>query len=427
MKSLMLSTFELQGGAARSAHRLYQQLGQMGVESRMLVQYRTSDDQRIMGGESLPERLAGKFRPYLDGLPLLLYRSRFSPPWSLAWLSKNIDVEMSQYAPDLIHIHGIGHGFLSLSNIVDLSKPLIWTMHDSWAFTGGCHLPGACDLYRVNCGFCPQLNALHERDLSRWVWNRKAFCWPTLDVTFVAPSNWLAQCARSSSLLGSRPIEVIPNGIDAVRFVPGDRAIARDTLGLPQKGVVLLYGASSFTHDSNKGYILLKDALSQVAESLGQKSLTVALFGDPDCKDTEIYGIPVQSYGAIKTDEKLISLYRAADLFVLPSQQENLPNTVLEAMACGTPCVAFNVGGVRDLIFHGENGYITNSVDVHELAAGIIWMMADSDRRAMMGRQARKTVETGFALNRIAERYLYLYARIIARRKLAVGLRRVDG
>lgn len=409
MKSLMLSTFELQGGAARSARRLHEQLRQIGVDNRMLVQYRSSNDQWIMGGERILARLAGKFRPYLDGLPLLLYRSRLSPPWSLAWLSKNIDFELSNYSPDLIHLHGIGHGFFSLNNIKNLSKPLIWTMHDSWAFTGGCHLPGACDRYHVDCGRCPQLNARHEHDLSRWVWHRKADCWPKLDVTFVAPSRWLAQCARSSSLLGSMPIVVIPNGIDTSHFVPGDCSTARDSLGLPQKGLVLLYGASSFTRDSNKGFLHLTRALSKVAASYGQRDLTVVLFGDNNFKDTEIEGIAVRSYGAVTSDEKLISLYRAADLFVLPSLQENLPNTVMEAMACGTPCVAFDVGGVGDLVSHCENGYVARGGNENELSEGIMWMLADSDRRDMMGRNARHTIASGFSLNQVAERYLRLF------------------
>lgn len=417
MKSLILSTFDRQGGAARSAHRLFEQFRQMDLDSRMLVQYRSTDDRSIRGGESMLARLVGKFRPYLDALPLLMYRSRLSPPWSLAWLSKYIDAEVSDYSPDLIHLHGIGHGFLSLNNLKKISKPLIWTMHDSWAFTGGCHLPASCDRYQFNCGRCPQLNARHEHDLSRWGWHRKSSCWHKLDVTFVAPSNWLAKCARSSSLLASMPIEVIPNGIDTLRFAPGDRAIARAALGLPQEGLILLYGASSFLRDDNKGFLYLKNALSLIARSLGRKSLTVALFGDRNYQDTEIDGFPVKSFGAIAADEKLISLYRAADLFVLPSLQENLPNTVMEAMSCGTPCVAYDVGGVSDLISHGENGYVARESNTVELAEGIKWLIADSDRCAALGCEARKTIEACFAIDRVAERYHKLYTDILANHK----------
>ena len=422
MKCLLLSTFEQQGGAARSAHRLYLSLLQMGVDSRMLVQYKDSTDSRVLGPKGVSSQLSAELRPYLDALPLLFYRSRLSPPWSLAWLPKNISHDVTLISPDLIHLHGVGHGFLPLASISRLPRPIVWTLHDSWAFTGGCHLPGACERFHANCGRCPQLNARHESDLSRWGWNRKAKYWPKLDVTFVAPSRWMAQCAQSSSLLNSMSIEVIPNGIDTLSFAPGDSAIARAALGLPQKGLVLLYGASSFTRDKNKGFAILKNSLSLVAESLRKKNLTVVVFGDDKYKETDIEGIPVRSYGGIATDKKLISLYRAADIFVLPSLQESLSYTVMEAMACGTPCVAFDVGGVGDLISHGENGFFAKAADEQKLAEGIMWMLADEDRRANLGLQARKTIEDGFSLTKVAERYLKLYDQAIDRYRQSKGM-----
>lgn len=417
MNCLLLSTFEQRGGAARSAHRLYCSLSQMGTDCRMLVQYKESDDPLVLGPKGLLARMSAGLRPYIDALPLLCYRSRLSPPWSLSWLPNDICPDVTSYAPDLIHLHGVGHGFLPLSVIQRLQGPLVWTLHDSWAFTGGCHLPGDCKLYQVNCGRCPQLNARHEYDLSRWGRNRKARCWPELDVTFVAPSRWMAQCARSSYLLNSMPIEVIPNGIDSNHFVPGDRAAARDLLGLPQEGLILLFGASSFTRDSNKGFALLKRSLALIAGRLNQKSLTVVLFGDSNYDESEIAGFRVRSYGSIMADEKLISLYRSADMFVLPSLQESLSYTVMEAMACGIPCVAFDVGGVGDLISHCTNGYFAKGVNEHELAEGIIWMLADDERRNVLGCQARLTIESDFTIERTAERYLKLYHHAIDRHR----------
>lgn len=417
MKCLLISTFEQQGGAARSANRLYHSLRNLGVDSRMLVQYKEGNDPQVVGPKCLLNRLGAKIRPYLDALPLLCYRSRLSPPWSLAWLPNDISHDVASFSPDLIHLHGVGHGFLSLASIKNLPGPLVCTLHDSWAFTGGCHLPGTCDLYQASCGRCPQLNARHDHDLSRWGWNRKASCWPKLDVTFVAPSRWMAQCARSSSLLNSMPIEVIPNGIDSRHFAPGDRVIARAALGLPQEGSVLLYGASSFTHDTNKGFAILKRALSLIVGNLLQNNLTLVFFGDPNYNESEINGIPVRSYGSIVTDEKLINLYRAADVFVLPSLQESLSYTVMESMACGTPCIAFNVGGVGDLVSHGENGYFVRAASEQELADGIVWMLSDPDRSAVMGFHARKTIESGFDISRVTERYLNLYDQVIARHR----------
>jgi glycosyltransferase involved in cell wall biosynthesis len=413
VKVLIASTFEHSGGAARSAHRLFQQLNRIGVDCRMLVQYKQSDDPKILAPEGWLEKKFAALRPYMDALPLLSYRTRLSPPWSLAWLPKNIAAEVAGYSPDVIHLHGTGHGFLPISTIKRFSTPLVWTLHDSWAFTGGCHLPGGCIRYLRDCGRCPQLNMRHENDLSRWVWRRKSYCWPQLNVSFVAPSRWIAGCAYASSLLASLPIEVIPNGIDTSRFTPGNRTCARAALGLPQEGSIMLYGASSFTSDKNKGFVYLQSALSSVKLSLPKKNLTLVLFGDHHYRVADLAGIPVRSFGPILSDDQIISLYRAADLFILPSLQENLPNTVMEAMACGVPCVVFAVGGIVDLIEPGANGYIARAADVRELAEGIKWMLADDGRCAMLGRQARKTIEAGFSIAEVADRHLALYERII--------------
>lgn len=418
MKVLHLSTSDFSGGAARAAYRLHQSLLYRKIDNSMLVQYKTYVDTPLISG---PRNKINSFyanmRPYLDALPLLLYRSRLSPPWSLAWLPYNITFEATSTEPDLIHLHGVGHGFLSLADIKKLPGPLVWTLHDSWVFTGGCHLPGSCKHYRESCGWCPQLNARHEQDLSRWVWKRKSICWPNLDVTFVAPSNWLARSAQSSSLLRSMHVEVIPNGIDTLRFSPADRAGARATLGLPQNGLILLYGAASFTRDENKGFTLFKEALKLISANVARNSMTVVLFGDFRCQETEIAGIPLRSYGVISEDDKLVSLYRAADFFVLPSQQENLPYTVMESMACGTPCVAFDVGGIGDLISHGVSGYFAEAGNIQELAEGIMWMLNDGSRREQLGRQSRLTIEHGFSQDRVVERYVALYEKILDNRK----------
>lgn len=421
MKCLLISTFEQRGGAARSAHRLYRGLNHLGVDIRMLVQYKESADSNVVGPRGLLACLGAEMRPYLDALPLFCYRSRLSPPWSLAWLPNNIDAEVASYAPDIIHLHGVGHGFLPLNAISRLNKPLIWTLHDSWTFTGGCHLPGDCERYTGRCGWCPQLNARHERDLSRWGWSRKAAIWEQLDVTFVTPSHWLASRAASSSLLGSKRIKVIPNGIDVTCFTPGNRGSCRTALGLPQDEIVLLYGASAFTKDANKGFQLLQDSLKLVNERLPKMKLMLALFGDPNYRETELQGIQVRSYGHVSSEEQLVMLYGAANIFILPSLQENLPNTVMESMACGTPCVAFDVGGVRDLVSHCENGFVANAADENELSEGIIWMLADDDRRARMGSQARKAIEDGFSLTEVANRHLSHYGDILSDSRMAAG------
>ncbi len=412
----MLSTFEQAGGAARSAHRLYRQLSRMGVDCSMLVQYRQSNDPLVSGPQGWLARTAGALRPYLDGLPLLCYRSRLSPPWSLAWLPKNIDAEVMAYSPDVIHLHGIGHGFLPISAISRLSAwPLVWTLHDSWAFTGGCHLPDTCDRYRIACGSCPQLNARHERDLSRWGWHRKAACWPQLDITFIAPSRWLARSAQASSLLSRCRIEVIPNGIDTAIFSTGDRLEARRALGLPLDRRLILFGANCALSDPNKGFDLLRGALHSLnGEKLQNAELVV--FGDILSRTLPACGLPARNLGIIADDERLVLLYRAADLFVAPSRQENLPNMVMEAMACGTPSVAFDVGGLSDIITHGTTGYLAPPYEVGELAQGIMRLLGDESRRQAMADSGRRWIDDNLNMVRVAERYQALYRDILSAR-----------
>lgn len=266
--------------------------------------------------------------------------------------------------------------------------------------------------YSEKCGYCPQLNARHECDLSRWGWLRKAAIWPKLKVTFITPSHWLAGRAASSSLLRSERIDVIPNGVDTSRFTPCDRVSARAVLSVSDNETVLLYGATSFTKDTNKGFYLLLNALKQVIARFPEKKLVLALFGDSNYNESEFLGIPIRSYGQVSSEEQLVNLYGSADFFVLPSLQENLPNTVMEAMACGTPCVAFDVGGVGDLICHGENGYVVKEDSANALAGGIEWMLTNPDERKLMGRQARQTITANFALASIADSYLKLYDKV---------------
>jgi glycosyltransferase involved in cell wall biosynthesis len=210
-------------------------------------------------------------------------------------------------------------------------------------------------------------------------------------------------------------MEVIPNGLDTSLFTPCDRRAARTALGLPHDDLVVLFGAAQFSKDLNKGFDLLLDALQIVASRKPTMKVTLALFGDPDYKVTSIGGIPIRSYGPLNSEDSLVELYGAADLFALASRQENLPNTVMEAMGCGTPCVAFDVGGVGDLVSHGKNGYLAKECNQQELAEGIIWMLEDPVRRSVIGQCARQTIESGFSIESVVERYRRLYDLAIER------------
>ena len=340
-----------------------------------------------------------------------MYPNRPENNFSPALLPDHLAVEVAAMAPDLLHLHWLGAGFLRVETLGRFDKPLIWTLHDSWAFTGGCHVPYDCTRYRHNCGECPILGSRRSNDLSRWTWKRKARAWRNLNLTVVAPSRWLADCARESSLFRNVRVEVIPNGLDIDAFRPADREQSRASLGLPQDRKIILFGAVHGSSDPNKGFQLLTQALQLLAAD--RSDAMAVVFGSDDFPELPDLPMPLVSLGTIHDDSVLAALYSAADVFVLPSMLENLPNTVLEAMACGTPCVAFRQGGVPDLIDHQECGYLAQPYDTGELARGIAWVLEDRRRHAELARRARQKVVADFDLHGVAARYRALYHELL--------------
>ncbi|MBI5446644.1 MAG: glycosyltransferase family 4 protein [Deltaproteobacteria bacterium] len=417
MRVLMLNTFDEVGGAARAAGRLLRGLRGLGVDARLLVHFKAGHDAGVVGNGGSLRRLARRAKLLLGLLPVRLYPNRPENNFSPALLQDTVRSEVATIDPDVVHLHWLGAGFMRVETLPRLGRPLVWTLHDSWAFTGGCHVPFDCTKYRERCGACPVLGSTRERDLSRWTWRRKETAWRGLDLTVVTPSRWLAECARSSSLFRNVPVEVIPNGIDTETFRPRERERARASLGLPEEKRVILFGAVRGASDPNKGFHLLRPAL----EALGRSSsdLLAVIFTSSEEPDFGDVGMPARLLGRVDGDERLAEIYSAADVFVAPSLLENLPNTILEAMACGTPCVAFEQGGVPDLVEHEVSGYLAKPYEARDLARGIAWVLEDEDRRAALSRRCREKVEAEFALEKVARRYGELYRRRVAGRERA--------
>lgn len=406
MKVLLLSTYDIEGGAARAAYRLHQGLGRAGVDSRMLVQFKASDDACVIGPQSKRDKTIAFLRPGLDSLPLSFYRQRQPGRYSLQWFPDRLPSQVSHLNPDILNLHWVSSGFLRLETIARFSQPVVWTLHDMAAFTGGCHYTDGCDRYRSGCGACPQLGSHREWDLSRWVWQRKAALWQHRPPTIVTPSRWLADCAAQSPLLAKAAIHVIPNGIDTQQYRPRDRAVVRELLGLPQDKQLLLFGAMEATHDRRKGFHLLQPALQHLSQQGWGDRLELVIFGASRPTHPPEFGFPTHYLGRLGDDLSLSLVYAAADGFVAPSLQDNLPNTVLEAMACGLPCVAFRIGGLSDLIDHQETGYLAVADDIADLATGICWIL---EQGRSLGDRTRQKVEQQFSLALQAQRYLGLF------------------
>ena len=409
MKILHLSTFDGRAGAARAAYRTHQGLQRIGVDSHMLVQFKYSGDRTVMGPATRVEKGLAKLRPYLDSLPTQLYRNRRDTPFSPALLPDRLSSKVVLLDPDVVHLHWVARGFLRIEALKRFPKPLIWTLHDMWAFTGGCHVDGGCGRYKASCGMCPILASSKEHDLSRWIWQRKRRAWQGLNLTIVTPSRWLASCVRASTLFRDARVEVIPYGIDLTRFKPSDKRVARDLLLLPQDKKLILWGSEARITVKLKGFHLLKPSLHELAATGWGSRAELVVFGASEPVNPPDFSVKVHYIGRLHDDVSLALLYAAGDVLVVPSPQETLPQVAIEAMACGLPVVAFGATGLLDIVDHQQNGYLAEPFAPESLARGIAWVLEDTERWQALSARARRKAQSAFAPQVMAQRYAALY------------------
>jgi glycosyltransferase involved in cell wall biosynthesis len=413
VRPILLSTFDRIGGAARAAYRLHRGLRQIGLDSQLLVQRKVSDDPTVHAPDGRIAKAAALARPFLDSIPLRSYPNRGEGLFSPAVLPDGIARRAAAMRGDLVHLHWVAGGFLRPETVASIGVPIVWTLHDSWAFTGGCHVPGECLRYRDACGACPALGSRREGDLSRRLLERKRRAWARASLTIVTPSRWLAEAARSSAALRGARVEVIPNGIDLTRFKPLDRAAARDLLGLPPDKPILLFGGVGSTTDENKGFSLLVEALDRLPADSRARGAELVVVGVSEPERSLKLAVPVRFAGPLADEESMALYEAAADALVLPSRQENQPNMVIESMACGTPTVAFRAAGLPDLVEHERTGFLADPFDSGALARGIAWILEDESRRRRLGEEARRRAERDHCLEGAARRYASLYEALV--------------
>jgi glycosyltransferase involved in cell wall biosynthesis len=301
---------------------------------------------------------------------------------------------------DLLHLHWVGNETIRIEELARLSKPVVWTLHDEWFY-------GGIDHYRPIDGSGNAATPFVSRArlvLDRSVRSRKAASWKQLDPLVVAPSRWLAQNAALSGLLPQDRIRVIPNPIPLDTYRPIDRAQARKALGLPQDHRIIGFGAVRAGMDPRKGFALLVEALHCLA-TMSVAPTTLLVFGAERSGDA--LPLPAHFTGTVSADADLARLYAAMDVFVCPSLQENFPNTIGEAMACGIPCAAFGVGGIPEMIEHEVNGYLAVPRDPNDLARGIDACLAGGE---ILGRAARTFAEANLDPAVSASKYAAVYA-----------------
>jgi glycosyltransferase involved in cell wall biosynthesis len=420
MKVTLINTTDAGGGAPAACMRLLKALELKQVDVRMLVQEKRATEPRVDSiSTNFAGRLKAKFNFLYERLPFILLRAkarevRFA--FSTADLGSDIKKESDIQNADILHLHWTNSGFLSTQNIQQLfetGKPVVWTLHDMWAFTGGCHYSGDCYHFITGCGNCWMLRDPHKNDLSHTGWKRKAAMYkPAKNIVFVTCSHWLAEVARTSSLLKDFRIETIPNPIDTVLFSPRDKIAERVKWNVDPTSKIILFGAANIL-DRRKGIIYLVDALNELKNNFKDTDqIEIVLFGKNKSFDIGQLPFKVYEMGIITSQEDMASLYNLADVYVTPAIEDNLPNTVMESLACGTPVVAFNTGGLPDMVEHQQNGYLAAFKSAADFAAGIHFVL-NSNQKSQLSANARKKVMDNFTNEIVASKYMDIYRSIL--------------
>ncbi|MCK9801669.1 glycosyltransferase [Pseudomonas sp. MAFF 302030] len=343
MKILIVSSSDIEGGAARAAYRLHRSLIFQGLEVDMLVQSRDSDDYTVHGPASKVQKVISRLRPFLDSLPVRSYKKRTATLFSPAWVPFGGVVDrINRLNPDVVHLHWIAGGMLRIEDLVRIEAPIIWSLHDMWPFTGGCHYDEECGEFKQSCGNCPVLQSRKDNDLSRSVFLRKVRSFnKKKNITVVGVSQWLANEAALSVAFSGHRVVSLPNPIDTKVFAPFDRAQARYLLNLPCDSKLVLFGAMNATSDPRKGFEELSQALNGLPDDI-----ELVVFGSGRPLAGGSFKQRSHFLGRLHDDVALRLLYSAVDVMVVPSKQEAFGQTASESMACGTPVVAYATTGL---------------------------------------------------------------------------------
>ncbi len=407
MKVVHIGTADNSGGAARAAFQLHSGLLANGHDSLMLVGQKTEQRKEI-DRVGFPKTIPGKICDRLV---------QKSESWTgLQYLIQPLKNRFVHHPfvrnADAIHLHNLHGSFFSFTILPKLARlaPLVWTLHDTWALTGHCSYNYDCERWQTGCGQCPNLSEYPAIfiDTTSLLWRKKYQSYSRSDITVVAPSRWLSDMTRRSPLFEGCAIHCIPYGINLDEFAPGGQLEARDALDIPRDAKVIMAVVfdDRIEGAARKGSRFFKEALKTLNLERRPWILSVGSRGMfEDCKDLAA----VREVGYLGSSELMRRCYVAADVFALPTLADNLPVSLIEATAAGTPSVAFQVGGVEDIVMHKETGYLAIQKDAVDLANGIRWVLSDSARLAAMRHRCRQLAQRNYSIELEVERYLELY------------------
>ena len=424
MKILIINTSDISGGAARAAFRLHDALLKNNIDSQMLVADKKSyvNSIMILSNKRMREKIWSKLdkviRIVLDKLLLARYKKTISKKFGMfspqIITNKKLVKTVNEIHPDIVHLHWICLNFLSIADIAKINAPIVWSLHDMWAFTGGCHYVAdtgniMCDKYTQNCGICDFLGSKESKDLSFKVLRRKKKAFTKIKtMTVIGLSKWLQNCAKNSSVFTNKKVVNLPNPIDTRIFKPVDKFQSRVLWNLPKNKKLILFGAMAATSTPYKGFTELIEALNKI----NTESIEFVVFGSSEPQNSPKLPHKIHYLGHLHDDVSLVSLYSACDVMIVPSKRENLSNAIMESLSCGTPVVCFDIGGNSDMVNHKINGYLAQPFDTLDLAQGIDWVL-NNENYDELSQNAREKVVREFDYGIVAKKYINLYEEIL--------------
>lgn len=400
LKVAILNTTDI-GGAAVATLALRDAVQSL-VDADLILSYRIKNTE----SEVFRSSFFTRFRIFFGTtLPKKIFNRDTLPVWHDAKFPSFLHKKLNRRKYDIIHLNWVNANFLSLKDIQHLDAPIVWTMHDSWPFTSGCHIPNQCEAFKNNCFNCPIVKPFFNKTIIRKNRNAKKRLYSKKKITFTVPSSWLQKQALESSLLCDQDVRVIPNSVDTVAFKPINIKKARLSLGLPLDKKIILFGGSRVKNDPFKGFDLFIDSYKK----LGNKDdYFVCFFGDDPHPDDNQFA-NYKNFGSIYEKEILRTIYSAADVYVSTSRSESFGLTLAEAMSCGTSCVAFNIGGIPDIVDNTFNGILAEPFNTQEIAKGIETVL---QHNVSLSSNARNKIERCFSATAVATRYYELYTEL---------------
>lgn len=403
MKVSHVNFSDRSGGAGIAAYRLHLGLIQMKVESNLFVRKKTTNDPNVISTSKILE-FRNKANSALEiMLQKILKIENHSLP--IGFLLDRNYVALNKLCPDVVNIHWINGGFFNMGNISKINAKIVWTLHDMWLFNSLSHYS---DSYLTK----------EQKVIDRLIINYKKIVLDRIkNMVIITPSKWLAECANNSTILYNKDIRVINNGIDIELFRPRDKFIARTKFGISPGKKIILFGSFNAENSKRKGIDLLKKTLLSLHES-GEvdNDVEVVVFGGNEVRQNNDFGFTTKYIGRINDEEELANLYSSADLFALPSRLDNLPNTAIEALACGTPVLAFKVGGLEEIVDHKINGYLASPFSTFDLRQGLRYLLYNSEYPSIKENCRTKVIQK-FDVRKMAAEYLDVYNELLSNNK----------